>query len=102
MEKPVKRSHVLLLILGIVFIIWAWPIMEYYGPTQIGEHLWGYVLPSIWQYSYGVPFIEGFKIGKKAIIAQINTLEVRPKPNQMINKGAIAIFGSVCRATRYG
>ena len=32
----------------------------------------------------------------------ISTLGVRPKPNQMMNSGAIAIFGMICRNTTTG
>ena len=40
--------------------------------------------------------------GKKAMVADMTTLEVMPKPNQMTMMGAIATFGSVWKATTYG
>ncbi len=46
-------------------------LLFYLGPgkyltAQTGEVALGYVLPFVWQYSHGVPFLEGFKVTGKA------------------------------------
>ena len=40
--------------------------------------------------------------GKKQTSAAITTFDISPKPNQIRNSGAIAIFGTVWNATMYG
>ena len=46
------------------------------------------------------PLITLTSTGKKATVAAITTLDVMPKPNQMMNNGAIATFGVVWIAIR--
>ena len=41
-------------------------------------------------------------IGKNESRNTISSLGVKPKPNQMMNSGAIAIFGMICRNTTTG
>jgi hypothetical protein len=41
-------------------------------------------------------------IGKNESRNTIRSLGVKPKPNQMMNSGAIAIFGMICRKTTTG
>ena len=48
------------------------------------------------------PTITLTSTGKKATVAATMILEEMPKPNQTMMSGAIAIFGSVWSATRYG
>ncbi len=44
---------------------WAFRNYSHYGrlqmSTQSGEHLLQYIVPFVWQYSRGIPFIEGMK-----------------------------------------
>jgi 4-amino-4-deoxy-L-arabinose transferase-like glycosyltransferase len=57
------------LMVGIVFVICLAPWMarnhSHYGrwslTAQAGEHLLQYIVPFTWQYSKGIPFIEGMK-----------------------------------------
>ena len=41
-------------------------------------------------------------IGKNAIIATMMIFDVIPKPNQMMNSGISATFGTTCEATMTG
>ena len=66
---PVRRTLSSLFGLGIAFVLTISPWLTrnyiHYGRFQLtaqaGEHLLQYIVPFTWQYSRGVPFIEGMK-----------------------------------------
>ena len=61
-----------LLVVVFILSLSPWMIRNYihYGrfklTAQSGEHLLQYVVPFVWQYSKGIPFIEGMKKASKA------------------------------------
>ena len=48
------------------------------------------------------PAIEAMTIGKNDSRNTSSSFGVNPKPNQMMNSGATAIFGTICRKTTTG
>ena len=48
------------------------------------------------------PAIDAITIGKNDSRNTSSSFGVKPKPNQMMNSGATAIFGTICRNTTTG
>ena len=48
------------------------------------------------------PAMAATTIGKNESKKTIRTFGVNPNPNQMMNRGATAIFGTICRKTMIG
>jgi len=79
------------LMIGIMFVVCLAPWMmrnhSHYGrwslTAQSGEHLLQYIVPFTWQYSKGLPFIEGMKqtsdaFKEKAAKADLNAKKANP------------------------
>jgi 4-amino-4-deoxy-L-arabinose transferase-like glycosyltransferase len=78
------RSFCSVLVMVLVFFVglipWSMRNYGHYGrwslTAQSGEHLLQYVVPSVWEYSKGIPFIEGMKRANREFLEKMKADEI--------------------------
>lgn len=79
----VAAARVIIMVLAFSVILSPWLARNYahYGrfklASQEGEHFLQYILPFVWQYSRGIPFIEGLKQANRDFSERMKTEGVR-------------------------